>query len=505
MDNKLPFALSFERQYAGPLDPTMVFATEAERMAYLSSPLCYPGQIVTCTQFSKDKNIYIVNRTKTDYIIISNTIASISGLQNELNLKAAQLHTHTIANITNLQASLDGKAAVAHTHVELNDVLVYYYEYEINYIEDEENIISNIKSELDFYPNLSNVKFIYVYNPLIYPSEPLIFNAVRGQVDAYGFMSEEGVLNIVRLPNYADIRRLQDGKAALSHEHSIANIHNLQNKLDAKAAELHYHTIANIISLQAALDGKAALSHVHTIANVTDLQATLDSIWQNIEGQLSLYDYLSRGNGIHTGIAITSVIGSEKILVGGELQNYTTLTPAQLRDYTINSIGVTQWTQSGANSSLGISWDLKATMNNNNFTIVVRLSHNKLGTAWASTDEVNIFPFGAMTGIAHCKTLECVVNSSSDTGASIGLVGYNLFAAAQNAYPTTMQQCNEINETAMVVNPNDLYSSSYYSDAGKLPLASTVRLQFKSSPTLHATLATERTRTFYLHGLLLNN
>ena len=49
-NNVLPFALSFERQYAGPLDPTSVFATIAERDAYLNNATRYPGQPVTCLE-----------------------------------------------------------------------------------------------------------------------------------------------------------------------------------------------------------------------------------------------------------------------------------------------------------------------------------------------------------------------------------------------------------------------------------------------------------------------
>jgi len=42
----LSFPLSFKRQYAGSLDADYVFNTTAEREAFLTNPLCYPGMPV---------------------------------------------------------------------------------------------------------------------------------------------------------------------------------------------------------------------------------------------------------------------------------------------------------------------------------------------------------------------------------------------------------------------------------------------------------------------------
>jgi hypothetical protein len=48
--SELLFPLQFKRQYGGPLDPDVVFPTLASMNAYLSSPLRYPGMVVTCLQ-----------------------------------------------------------------------------------------------------------------------------------------------------------------------------------------------------------------------------------------------------------------------------------------------------------------------------------------------------------------------------------------------------------------------------------------------------------------------
>ena len=53
------------------------------------------------------------------------------------------------------------------------------------------------------------------------------------------------------------------------------------------ADDSHNHTIANIDNLQTSLDGKAPLSHTHTIANVTNLQTSLDSKLNLTGGTLS--------------------------------------------------------------------------------------------------------------------------------------------------------------------------------------------------------------------------
>ena len=65
---KLPFPLQFKRQYAGSLDADHTFTTTAERMAYLSSALCYPGQPVFDEETGKP---YWVNGDKSDYLGLS--------------------------------------------------------------------------------------------------------------------------------------------------------------------------------------------------------------------------------------------------------------------------------------------------------------------------------------------------------------------------------------------------------------------------------------------------
>ena len=62
--SQLDFPLQFKRQYAGPLDADAVFATSAERMAFLSNPLCYAGMMVYDLEANKP---FWVNADKSGY------------------------------------------------------------------------------------------------------------------------------------------------------------------------------------------------------------------------------------------------------------------------------------------------------------------------------------------------------------------------------------------------------------------------------------------------------
>lgn len=65
MSNTLEFPLSFQRQYAGPLDKDSVFSTTAARMAYLSNARRYPGQPVVDLE---EEMFYIINATADAYV-----------------------------------------------------------------------------------------------------------------------------------------------------------------------------------------------------------------------------------------------------------------------------------------------------------------------------------------------------------------------------------------------------------------------------------------------------
>jgi hypothetical protein len=84
-----------------------------------------------------------------------------------------------------------------------------------------------------------------------------------------------------------------NGKAPLSHTHTIANVTGLQTALDGKSSTTHTHTIANVENLQTTLDNlnsnKAELIHSHSVSDVSGLQTTLTGIndrFGTVEGDI---------------------------------------------------------------------------------------------------------------------------------------------------------------------------------------------------------------------------
>lgn len=65
---KIPFPFQFERQFSAPLDSGSIFNTTAERVAYLSNPLCYALQPVGDLETGR---FYTVNPGKSGFQLIA--------------------------------------------------------------------------------------------------------------------------------------------------------------------------------------------------------------------------------------------------------------------------------------------------------------------------------------------------------------------------------------------------------------------------------------------------
>jgi len=65
MAEKMEFPLQLKRQYSGSLVADEVFSNEEERLAYLSNPLRYAGQVVCQANTSK---LYVINNTLDGYV-----------------------------------------------------------------------------------------------------------------------------------------------------------------------------------------------------------------------------------------------------------------------------------------------------------------------------------------------------------------------------------------------------------------------------------------------------
>ena len=72
------------------------------------------------------------------------------------------------------------------------------------------------------------------------------------------------------------IREALAGKADKEHQHTTADIEDLDDVLDGKAPAEHAHAISDVRELQDVLDGKAPKAHTHTIAEIKDLIWSLD-------------------------------------------------------------------------------------------------------------------------------------------------------------------------------------------------------------------------------------
>ena len=66
---KIQFPLQFKRQYSGDLDPDKVFETEEELNLYLTDPVRYAGQIVTCLE--REGELFILNNSESAWISFS--------------------------------------------------------------------------------------------------------------------------------------------------------------------------------------------------------------------------------------------------------------------------------------------------------------------------------------------------------------------------------------------------------------------------------------------------
>lgn len=122
----------------------------------------------------------------------------------------------------------------------------------------------------------------------------------------------------VQQKKWDDYKPLIDGKAPISHGHTIAEVTNLQTTLDGKAPTVHTHTIANVTNLQTTLDGKAPTVHSHTLANISDAGTSASKNVGTAVGNVPLIGANGKlDGGIMPAIAITDtfVVNSQTAML----------------------------------------------------------------------------------------------------------------------------------------------------------------------------------------------
>lgn len=72
---ELLFPLQFKRQYSGSLDPDLHFISGSTMDAYKSSPLAYPGMIVSCEEF--DGKVFVLSNDKSTWMSPSDGLTSL--------------------------------------------------------------------------------------------------------------------------------------------------------------------------------------------------------------------------------------------------------------------------------------------------------------------------------------------------------------------------------------------------------------------------------------------
>lgn len=205
-------------------------------------------------------------------------------------------HTHAIADVTGLQASLDAKQAVG-TYATLVNGTIPSSQLP-SFVDDVIDVGAALPAtgetgKIYFISSGANANKTYRWSGSSFVEivgSPSSTDAVpEGSLNLYFTSARavaavqsqlDGKASLSHTHTIAQVTNLQsslDGKAALSHTHSIADVTSLQSTLDSKAALSHAHTISQVTGLQSAIDGKASTSHVHAISDVTNLQSTLDA------------------------------------------------------------------------------------------------------------------------------------------------------------------------------------------------------------------------------------
>lgn len=245
-----------------------------------------------------------------------------SGIQGQLDGKAASSHTHAQSDITSLVTALAGKAALSHTHVvaDLTDITASATEVnildgalistvELNYVD---GVTSGIQGQLDGKAATSHThaqsEITGLVTALSGKAASVHTHVIADLTDITASATEVNILDGVIISttelNYVDgvtsgIQGQLDGKAASSHTHAQSEITGLVTALAGKADSAHTHVITDITGLtvsvgevnildgatltvtelnyvvgvssgiQAQLNAKAASSHTHTAANVS--------------------------------------------------------------------------------------------------------------------------------------------------------------------------------------------------------------------------------------------
>lgn len=236
-------------------------------------------------------------------------------LGNELHIRVKALedvgfapsaHIHAITDITGLSSKLDSKAHLDHTHSQ--------------YLTSDSLSAYALKADLHSHTNKSILDGINADNIHTHSNKTLIdeietkhllTDGQRAVLNALSVVTESGT-NFLKstLSFFSDLEVSAGGTCAGSGG-DIMSYNRLDSFTDYTSDKATYVLGAapgydlhlRVNALNSEIDGKAAMNHVHTIANITGLQGALDGkqVAGNYALSASLTDYLLKTGGTLSG------------------------------------------------------------------------------------------------------------------------------------------------------------------------------------------------------------
>lgn len=174
------------------------------------------------------------------------------------------------------------------------------------------------------------------------------------------------IAQVTDLQNQLNGKQAAGSYANATHGHVIGDIPNLQTTINGKADISHAHTKANITDfahshivsditgLQAALDAKANTSHAHAISDVSGLQTALDA-----KGVAPIFARVTGSNVTTTGQALVDVTGLSVALAINAVYEFEANLSVQSSSTAGNQYGV-NYSAAGATIEAQISGTLAA-------------------------------------------------------------------------------------------------------------------------------------------------
>lgn len=498
-DNKLPFALSFERQYAGPMDPTSTFATYAELQAYLQNPTCYPGQPVTCAE--TPGKIYIVNADSTDYDIAGGDLPIMSDTgvysvrnYNELRAALSADHKKIFIIIAQKIGAEDIGATIKCTDITLWGCSISSWGMSLRPAINDVNysITMCCTCRIDVLTwcngNVGNP-----HNAKLW----LNIHTANNISVTHGNFSERDISSVLYCFYYQGSVTAADDVIGV-YTGQLSDWSYLQPISEVSLTAVNNAISANEIAISQLNAGKANNIHTHQVEDIGLLDHVLQSYSQ------SLQDIISglRGKNIYDVSNYGGITGAENILVRGS-DEYITMTTDALKSYVLSDLGqIYNWSDSGEDQILGTTWTLEGTLVGDKFDIVIRMAVSPV--TGSSVDSLEIRPLAQFAGMrVHSKFLECIVTESTDAGSgTMGLLVYHFYQNNQHAYANQMSSLNEINESCYISNYNDTQSSSYYYNSGVLADANDIVFAFNGDGYWE-TRPVRRVKEYHYSGILL--